>query len=87
MESVKSNKPRILIVDDMATNIALLSDLLKKNYEIRVAKSGSRAIEIANAKEQPDLILLDIEMPDMDGYEVCKILKNSPVTKISPSSL
>lgn len=84
MESVKRNKPRILIVDDMATNIALLSDLLKKQYEIRVAKNGSRAIEIANAKEQPDLILLDIEMPEMDGYEVCRILKNSPVTKNIP---
>lgn len=84
MESIKSNKPCVLIVDDMATNIALLSDLLRKQYEIRVAKSGARAIEIANAKEQPDLILLDIEMPDMDGYEVCKILKNSSVTKNIP---
>lgn len=70
-------KPTILIVDDMAANIAILSDLLKDDYRIKVAKSGKKALEIAKGKEKPDLILLDIEMPEMDGYEVCKELKSS----------
>lgn len=70
-------KPTILIVDDMAANIAILSDLLKDDYRIKVAKSGKKALDIAKSKEKPDLILLDIEMPEMDGYEVCKELKSS----------
>ena len=67
--------PTILIVDDMSANIAILSDLLQGSYKIKVAKNGQRAIDIANSKEKPDLILLDIEMPQMSGYDVCKILK------------
>lgn len=77
-------KPTILIVDDMAANIAILSDLLKSDYRIKVAISGEKALEIANASEKPDLILLDIMMPGMDGYEVCKELKSSPVTSNIP---
>ena len=64
----------ILIVDDMTTNILILSDLLKDDYSIKVAKTGAKAIEIANTQDI-DLILLDIEMPELNGYEVCKILK------------
>ncbi len=81
---MNENKPTILIVDDMATNIAILSDLLKENYRIKVAKSGDKALEIAKGKEKPDLILLDVEMPGMDGYEVCKALKNSADTSAIP---
>ena len=73
----------ILIVDDMTTNILILSDLLKNDYSIKVAKTGAKAIEIANTQDI-DLILLDIEMPELNGYEVCKILKESQKTKNIP---
>jgi diguanylate cyclase (GGDEF)-like protein len=72
--------PTILIVDDMATNIAILSDLLKDSYKIKVANSGQRALDLARAKEKPDLILLDIVMPQINGYAVCKELKSSSDT-------
>jgi len=64
----------------MATNIAILSDLLKDSYKIKVANSGQRALDLARAKEKPDLILLDIEMPQINGYAVCKELKSSSDT-------
>lgn len=76
-------QPTILIVDDMATNILILSDLLKDEYEIKVAKNGEKAIEIVNS-QNIDLILLDVEMPNLNGYEVCKILKASDKTKNIP---
>jgi len=76
--------PTILIVDDMAANIAILSDLLKGSYKVKVANSGKKALELARAKEKPDLILLDIEMPLMSGYDVCRELKSSSSTKDIP---
>jgi len=76
--------PTILIVDDMAANIAILSDLLQNSYKIKIAKNGQRALDIARGKEKPDLILLDIEMPQMSGYEVCKKLKDSADTRNIP---
>lgn len=78
-----NQQPTILIVDDMITNILILSDLLKDEYDIKIAKSGLKAIEIANS-QNIDLILLDIEMPKMNGYEVCKNLRNSEKTKNIP---
>lgn len=86
MEAMKTiiQKPTILIVDDMAANIAILSDLLQDDYKIKVAKSGQKALEIAKGIEKPDLILLDIEMPEMSGYEVCKELKSNPLTNGIP---
>lgn len=86
MEAMKAvtMKPTILIVDDMATNIAILSDLLQDDYKIKIAKSGQKALEIAKGSEKPDLILLDIEMPEMNGYEVCKKLKNNTLTNNIP---
>lgn len=76
--------PTILVVDDMAANIAILSDLLKESYKVKIANNGKRALELARAKEKPDLILLDIEMPLMSGYDVCKELKASSSTKDIP---
>lgn len=86
MESMREEEyiPTVLIVDDMAANIAILSDLLQSSYKIKIAKSGQRALEIAKSKEKPDLILLDIEMPQMSGYDVCKILKSSSETRNIP---
>lgn len=75
----------ILIVDDIAENRRLLATTIKKhtNYSIRMA-SGGEAVLKAIEKDPPDLILLDIMMPGMDGYEVSKALKNNPVTKDIP---
>ncbi len=77
------SKETILIVDDTDTNIEVLSELLDNEYEIMVALDGAFAIEIAN-DDKPDLILLDIMMPNMDGYEVCRVLKESDRTKDIP---
>ena len=79
-----NKKPTILLVDDMTTNLLLLNDLLKEDYEVKVSKDGKKAIEITLSNIQIDLILLDIMMPEMDGYEVCKILKNNVKTRNIP---
>lgn len=77
-------KRRILIVDDTPANIKILNDLLKTQYYISVATNGADALDIAMSKDQPDLILLDIMMPEMDGYEVCKRLKENKQTEKIP---
>ena len=77
-------KPTILVVDDMTTTLLLIHDLLKDTYEVKIAKSGTKALEILNAPNDIDLILLDVELPDINGYEVCKILKNNDQTKKIP---
>ncbi len=77
-------KQRILIVDDTPANIKILNDLLKDEYRISVSTNGPDALEIAHSQEPPDLILLDIMMPEMDGYEVCKRLKADEKTKKIP---
>jgi len=74
----------ILIVDDEPTNLAILNIHLSKEYKVRAANSGMRALEMAVLEPQPDLILLDVMMPDMDGYEVLRRLKDSPVTQDIP---
>lgn len=76
--------PDILIVDDIPDNIRLLSSMLVEHgYRVRKVVSGERALK-AIALQVPDLILLDIRMPDMDGYEVCRRLKASDITKEIP---
>ena len=74
----------LLIVDDTPDNITLLSSLLKNRYRIKVATHGERALKIAAMEPPPDLILLDIMMPGMDGYEVCQRLKADPGTAEIP---
>lgn len=78
------NKPRILIVDDVTSNIHLLSNMLKDEYSIIVAKNGTKALELCSKDQKPDLILLDIVMPEMDGFEVCKKLKENQETQHIP---
>ena len=73
----------VLIVDDTETNVDILVDTLGEDYDIAVAMDGESALEIAE-EDLPDLILLDIMMPDMDGYEVCKRLKDNPETADIP---
>jgi two-component system, sensor histidine kinase and response regulator len=82
--SMSSNQI-ILIIDDAWQNIQVLGGMLEMaGYEVQVATSGAEALEIANASPQPDLILLDVMMPGMDGFEVCQRLKDNPVLKAIP---
>jgi diguanylate cyclase (GGDEF)-like protein len=76
-------KQTILIVDDMATNIEILDGILNSEYEILFATSGNDALEIATG-QVPDLILLDVMMPGMDGYQVCRALKHDEKTRDIP---
>ena len=77
-------KATILIVDDTPANLALLSEALKSDYRTRVAMNGEKALKIAFSASPPDLILLDIMMPGIDGYEVCRRLKADAATRNIP---
>ena len=79
-----ADKPTILIVDDTPDNIMLLSRLLKDKYHTKVATNGSTALQIAGSAADLDLILLDVMMPGMDGYETCRQLKANPATADIP---
>jgi putative two-component system response regulator len=80
---MKTSRNLVLIVDDNPTNIDLLVNTLKDSYRLGIAKDGAKALEYA-AKHLPDLVLLDIMMPGMDGYEVCRRLKDDPATARIP---
>ncbi len=80
----EGKKPLILIVDDTPTNIQVLAESLRVDYRVRVAGSGKTAFEIIAKVGAPDLILLDVMMPEMDGYEVCRRLKQVPETRDVP---
>ena len=77
------DKATILVVDDTPDNLALMSALLKNVYKVKVANHGDKGLRIA-ASTPPDLILLDVMMPDIDGYEVCRRLKADPGTRGIP---
>lgn len=83
-QSPPGNKPRILIVDDVGENIHALMNVLREQYAILAANSGEKALEIARRQPSPDLILLDIRMPGLDGYEVLSRLKSNPDTSDIP---
>lgn len=74
------DQPLVLVVDDVPENLELMSELLLDSYRVKVASSGLNALRIAASDTPPDLILLDITMPGMDGYEVCRALKSNPQT-------
>lgn len=80
MTHVISNKPKVLIVDDVAENIHAIMNILRENYAVVAATSGEKGLELAAQKPYPELILLDIKMPGMDGYEVLRRLKTDPAT-------
>ncbi len=78
-----SARPTLLIVDDTPANLTLLADLLQENYRVKVANNGIKALEYAFAAP-PDLVLLDIMMPGMDGFEVCRQLRHAAATRHVP---
>jgi len=78
------DRATILVVDDTPDNLTFISGLLRDHYRVKVATSGEKAITIAQAQPHPDLILLDIVMPGLNGYEVCEQLKANPQTKPIP---
>jgi putative two-component system response regulator len=77
-------KYRILVVDDEPVNLKVMGKLLQSKYKVLVANSGEKAIRLLTEQEKPDLILLDIEMPVMNGYEVCRRIKSIPGFKQVP---
>jgi putative two-component system response regulator len=77
-------KATVLVVDDTPDNLSLMSSLLKDDYKVKVANGGEKALKIAQSDNPPDLILLDIMMPGIDGYEVCQRLKSDPATRDIP---
>ena len=76
-------KPRVLVVDDIPDNIDVLGEALINDYQVQFANSGAEALALV-ASDPPDLIFLDVMMPDMDGYEVCRQLKAAPATQHIP---
>ncbi len=83
-ESAVIPKEQILIVDDTPANIDVLGSMLSGRYDIRVALNGEKALEIVGSDNPPDLVLLDIMMPGMDGYEVARRIKADPLTAMIP---
>ncbi|KAB2927793.1 MAG: two-component system response regulator [Dechloromonas sp.] len=79
-----SSQPTILIVDDTPENLSILGELLQRTYRVRAANSGRRAIQIAQGHPTPDLILLDVMMPEMDGFTVLRHLRENPATRDIP---
>lgn len=80
----QKNKATILIVDDTVENIDLLKHILEEKFIIKAAINGEQALKITQKSNDIDIILLDIMMPGMDGYEVCEALKNNPLTQHIP---
>jgi len=78
-----NEKRTILVVDDAPENIDVLSGILKSHYRVKAALSGEQSLKVVT-KNAPDLILLDVLMPGMDGYEVCRRLKGDPATASIP---
>lgn len=75
---------RLLFVDDVPANTRVLVEMLQQEYDVMIADNGPSALKIAAENPQPDLILLDIMMPGMDGYEVCRNLKDHETTRGIP---
>ncbi|SLM31979.1 Response regulator receiver protein [Desulfamplus magnetovallimortis] len=80
----EQKKPTIMIVEDVPANLHILIELLKNDYRVIPVKDGETALKKLSGIALPDLVLLDIVMPGMDGYEVCRNLKNNPATKEIP---
>lgn len=77
-------RPHVLIVDDQQVNIKILADVLKDDYTLSFATNGEEALKLINAEQQTDMILLDVVMPDMDGFSFCEVLKSNVRTSNIP---
>ncbi len=84
MVTMSVQHPTVLVVDDDPGNIAVIGDLLRSDYQVKVANSGTRALQLARQDPVPALILLDVMMPDMDGYQVLEQLKSNSITRDIP---
>ena len=80
----QNQRGKILLVDNSLTSLRILGAILSPDYDILIATSGETALEIARDPEPPDLILLDVQMPEMDGYAACQILKEDDLTRNIP---
>lgn len=78
------SRPVLMVVDDVADNLDVLVELLSDDYQVRAANSGERALKLLDSGKIPDLILLDVMMPEMDGFEVCRRIKSNPATADIP---
>ncbi|MDH3992481.1 MAG: response regulator [Gammaproteobacteria bacterium] len=83
MNATSTEKNRVLIVDDEPGNIKILASVLSADYALSVATSGAQALQIAQV-QAPDIVLLDMLMPEMDGIQVCEALKSDEATKNIP---
>ena len=79
-----TEKPVVLAVDDTPANLDILSAILRDDYKVKVARDGPKALDLAKREPKPDVILLDIMMPGLSGYEVCEQLKADPETSSIP---
>jgi putative two-component system response regulator len=79
-----SERKTVLVVDDTPDNLTLMSGLLKDHYRVKLANNGEKALVAARSSPPPDVILLDVMMPGMSGYEVCERLKSEPATRDIP---
>jgi len=84
MAEIQQEKPCVIIVEDVPENLHILVELLKPDYRVIPAKDGAAALKKISKSPFPDLVLLDIVMPGMDGYEVCRQLKENPKTQHIP---
>jgi putative two-component system response regulator len=80
----RENVQTVLAVDDTPGNLSLITGLLKSHYRVKVANSGAKALRVMHSDEPPDLVLLDVVMPDMNGIEVCRLLKEDHRTRHIP---
>jgi len=80
MNEMIIERPTVLVVDDTPANIDVISEVLRPYYRVRAALSGEKALTIATTAPQPDMILLDVMMPGLDGLETCRLLKCNPIT-------
>jgi len=83
-EEKNNEKQTVLVVDDAPANIQVVNSILKDTYKVRIATNGTKALELVKTAPRPDLILLDVMMPGMNGYEVCSQLKTDPGTRDIP---
>jgi putative two-component system response regulator len=81
--SRSEDMPTVLVVDDAPANLNLLAGLLQADYRVKLAASGAKALDLVQ-RAAPDLVLLDVMMPEMDGYEVCQKLRANPATRGIP---